>query len=118
MFNYEQLPLNFLKKDFYKNLTRVSEKSRPMLEIYPKAPFPAPLPNKFRIFRIPHLPDHLKEGHLNFPHQIFPRETWRRRLCNIEECWQKNHATYQNNKWVSLENKEMEPVQLVRMNVY
>ena len=31
---------------------------------------------------------------------------------------QKNHAIYQNNEYTSLENKEMEPVEPVQMNIY
>ena len=30
----------------------------------------------------------------------------------------KNHAIYENNKWTSLKNKEVEPVGLVQMNIY
>ena len=34
------------------------------------------------------------------------------------EWWQRNHAIYQKNKYTSLENKEVEPAQLVQMNIY
>ena len=32
--------------------------------------------------------------------------------------WQKNHAIYQNNKFTSLENKEVELAEPVKMNIY
>ena len=37
---------------------------------------------------------------------------------NIKEWWQKNCAIYQNNEYTSLENKEVEPIQPVQMNIY
>ena len=37
---------------------------------------------------------------------------------NIKEWWQKNCAVYQKNEYTSLENKEVEPIQPVQMNIY
>ena len=34
------------------------------------------------------------------------------------EWWQKNLASYWNIKWISHKNEEVEPVQLVQMNIY
>ena len=34
------------------------------------------------------------------------------------EQWQKNHAIYQNNKWISLSSKELEPLEPVQKQIY
>ena len=39
-------------------------------------------------------------------------------LVNILEQWQKNYGIYQNNKWVSHEKKEVEPLEPVLRNIY
>ena len=41
-----------------------------------------------------------------------------RHSCNIQKQWQRNGAIYQNNEQSSLENKEVEPVEQVQMNIY
>ena len=45
------------------------------------------------------------------------RNCWHRHPCNILEWQQKNNAIYQNNKYTSLKNKEVEPVKPVQMNI-
>ena len=45
------------------------------------------------------------------------RNCWPRHPCNIYQWWQKNRSVYQSNEWTTFNNKEVEPVEPVQMNI-